>query len=857
MASNATNHYLTTTSYNHSIKQLHNQHEPPSQHRPSQNQAHLPPLGQALKLPGLSGPDPALSVSSLDTTLGGGEDANDTTANLSPQQPGTSSHPGSASKGPESKRSRACDSCRGLKVKCQPGGEHPQNACRRCAKANRTCIVTPPTKKRTRKTDNKVADLERKLDELKARLELTEEQKEKDRAKERARDRPEERDPPTMMPKPPVKRQLSPSHSPYDYYPPDTKSVPDIRSSSLTVGHDDRSPNKRYRVLGNEPRCGNERSQNEFVENAGRDERGASIYNQRGPVVFDHSDIDGKIDAIISHRTAEHLFDRYVHEFVPNFPAVTFPPGTKASDVRRNKPILFLSILSSTCFGAGLDDDTQSRLEEVLREQFATSMWKNGEKSLELIQSLQVATLWYRPPENFEQHMHYQMVHMSAVMAIDIGMGKRGPVWKKLFPNDQRPQDQRPRLPSVHDNAEARRAWLVCYFLCISITMILRRPILVRFTDYMEDCLAYLETAEDALPSDKILCQHVKLANIAERIAAEFHMDDPAVSLSIQDGKVTTSIKRFEENLADVRTRVIDDKALLLAEHVTNLYLHEIALHSQNNVEDFKTPFTEETFKNSAGPSVLGPHHIQALTACQTSCHKILHTFLSLEIDVIYVLPVLFCVRCIYAMVVMIKLYMAASSEDLANVIKKDDLRIEQYLGELEQRFQTIMSRDARSPHSKFFYVIRRLAEKYQNIKQGKGGPLSRRATPPTGQEVRQAGNAVMQPAQGLDLLSQAAMGNNYSNGAMPANGQVQQPPMVPQAGWYQPVSTDAGGMPMDPNYQYAGGMPMYDAFDYGLQGMNLVIDGAISGLFGPDTFWNVDQSTNMYPQNGGNGGWG
>ncbi|KAK3044348.1 hypothetical protein LTS18_001517, partial [Coniosporium uncinatum] len=53
-------------------------------------------------------------------------------------------------------------------------------------------------------------------------------------------------------------------------------------------------------------------------------------YNERKPIIFDHSDIDGKISAIIDHGTAQRLFDHYVNHIVPNFPAVPFPPGTKA-----------------------------------------------------------------------------------------------------------------------------------------------------------------------------------------------------------------------------------------------------------------------------------------------------------------------------------------------------------------------------------------------------------------------------------------------------------------------------------------------------------------------------------------------
>jgi hypothetical protein len=308
-------------------------------------------------------------------------------------------------------------------------------------------------------------------------------------------------------------------------------------------------------------------------------------YNERKPIVFDHSDIDARIDALIDVETAENLFNRYIRDFAGQFPAVVFPPGTTAKQVRATKPILFLAIMSSTSYGCGIPREAQRMLQAELREIFADSMWRNGEKSLELIQALQVATLWYRPPSNFEQHMFYQIVHMAAVMAIDIGMGRRQPMKRRAMP----PMQAARLLPNA-DTAEVRRAWLTCYVLCISINMILRRPILLRWNDYMQDCIDYLETAPDAYPSDTLFCQHVKLAHIAEDIAQTFSLDDTCSSASLADRKVIYGIKRFERDLNDRVKKDPPNPALRLCEHVTNLYIHEIALH-YNHDSDFKREY--------------------------------------------------------------------------------------------------------------------------------------------------------------------------------------------------------------------------------------------------------------------------
>jgi hypothetical protein len=117
---------------------------------------------------------------------------------------------------------------------------------------------------------------------------------------------------------------------------------------------------------------------------------GGSIYNEMVALKYDHSYIDDRIDAILSNEDAERLFNRYLNEIVPHFPAVPFPPGTTAKQVRAEKPILFLAILSGTSYGANIPHDKQIALERELREVLATCIWKNGEKSLQLVQALQV-----------------------------------------------------------------------------------------------------------------------------------------------------------------------------------------------------------------------------------------------------------------------------------------------------------------------------------------------------------------------------------------------------------------------------------------------------------------------------------
>ncbi|CAN6626518.1 hypothetical protein TRVA0_010S03290 [Trichomonascus vanleenenianus] len=69
------------------------------------------------------------------------------------------------------RRAKACEACRALKVRCIPSDPtNPSLPCVRCVKGKRECIFHMGPRKRTRKTDNRVAALEKKLEVLTAQL---------------------------------------------------------------------------------------------------------------------------------------------------------------------------------------------------------------------------------------------------------------------------------------------------------------------------------------------------------------------------------------------------------------------------------------------------------------------------------------------------------------------------------------------------------------------------------------------------------------------------------------------------------------------------------------------------------------
>lgn len=160
-----------------------------------------------------------------------------------------------------------------------------------------------------------------------------------------------------------------------------------------------------------------------------------------------------KIDSLISRHGAERAFHQYIRSFVPKFPIVVFPLGTTAQLVRETKPLLFLAIISIASGGCCSVDEQKQLVAETKRLLIDRAVVQ-GDKYLELVQALQVVLLWYRVPGDYKQMNLNQLARIMITLAIDLGLDK--------FKN--------PEQSGTSDNlwcrVELQRAWLGCLFLC-------------------------------------------------------------------------------------------------------------------------------------------------------------------------------------------------------------------------------------------------------------------------------------------------------------------------------------------------------------------------------------------------------
>ncbi|KAK5658847.1 hypothetical protein OQA88_1659 [Cercophora sp. LCS_1] len=638
--------------------------------------------------------------------------------------------PGAPGDPNDPKKQRACESCRGLKVRCEPDAANPEGPCRRCAKAGRACVVTQPTRKRQKKTDNRVAELEKKIDALTASLQAT---------RGGGSVTGSMSSPPAVVV---TKREDEPSSN---TRPGETANLAvrdwasqvreQVRERSASMGsqraHAANRTMSSYGTIDinmagakgySPPVTGQKRKHGEAGEAIPRVPSAPPLRLESPEETPDLVD-----RGILTMAQANELFTRYTKHMAPHLPCVVFPSDLTAEELRQTKPMLFHSVMAAA---SSEMPHIQKVLTKELMQIFADKVIIVGQKSLELVQALQVAVIWYWPPEHFEELKFYQLVHVAAVMAIDIGLGRKKQAkggFRKHIPQGWGDHPLKKNAPPDPTTIEARRTWLACYFLATNTSMALHRPNLVRWTPFLAECVDVLESSPDAAPTDRYFCHLIWTHKLAEEVGVLLSMDDPTSAPNISDSRTQYALRGFERELERYSSAIpkeLQQASLKLSFHVLNLYMHEVATNS-DFVEDVRQPPSIDAFRDYSSDTPLTPAHINAISACLSAIDGIFEVFLSLDPVDIRCLPVFNFVRVAYAVVVLIKMYFAASSSksELGKIINKDNMKVEQHLENLLEKFRATAADDRSRPAAKFLVVLVMLRSWFQ--KQKSGNPMA------------------------------------------------------------------------------------------------------------------------------------
>ena len=252
---------------------------------------------------------------------------------------------------------------------------------------------------------------------------------------------------------------------------------------------------------------------------------------------------------VITPELSEELLNIWRNELVAASPGIYIPKDWTAADLRKKKPSLFYAVMAAAAHSKG------SALSDVLHEEavylYARTAFINGEKSVQTIQALLVTVAFYSPPKTPGQLQIYQWVNMAASMALELGLASKPRTHEQL---PKRAIRSLQKISSPEELLEHCRTVLYLYVVCAGFSMRLKRPNILLFNSWMEECLNMLE--KSPLQTDQRTLAWLKLQRIADEANTAFGFDDASTSFSLSELRMQMILRIFERRMHDWKKSV-------------------------------------------------------------------------------------------------------------------------------------------------------------------------------------------------------------------------------------------------------------------------------------------------------------
>jgi hypothetical protein len=294
---------------------------------------------------------------------------------------------------------------------------------------------------------------------------------------------------------------------------------------------------------------------------------------------------DGMVDCSIDS------LEIFRSELAKHCPRVVVPSGITSAELHQKKPFLFLSI----CMAAfHRDPPQQVELGRKFREYLGSQLLPTGEKSLDLLQGLHVAIIWYQFHMSTSVHLT-NLLHLAMAQVVELGLGRR------LHASDrQRPATSGLKaVPSEEESSgnqlyslDGPRAYLGCFYFCSVISICIKKIDPMLWSQRTEECCCLFTERSEHL-SDTYLVHQVQLHHIAGKIGQTLPFDGPEIYPGALMQPIRVCVKSLQRELHEFRKSSFSNMSdpewsmsLLMKFHIVEMYLHEIGFHLSNEGDD-------------------------------------------------------------------------------------------------------------------------------------------------------------------------------------------------------------------------------------------------------------------------------
>ena len=523
------------------------------------------------------------------------------------------------------KRSRACDACHSIKIRCDLGSNSGPPPCQRCTRLGKDCTITPPKRQKDR-----VAELEAKVQALTRLLEA---------------------------------QGLSSLESPEDG---DGSNSPEIATPHTTVA----AISKKRRL-----------------EADATNDAASSAHHGRADSTVDLAAVSYggtatiELDQILPVETQARILDRYVTQVSPHFPAV--PVEDSLEVLRSTRPRLLQAIIYVASSGV-ISVDDQNKVAMLLMSDEAASTIATMPRSLELLQAVQLATCFYWAPKHHKRVASFELIELANDMSSSLCLSLGG-ISPPFSPNRPLGGNEDSEAPS----ARRAWLVCYTLSACISTYLRKpNSQVWTRQHEESNTMMVYSPHAatSDRLLSQYIraerLCETiVSQLTLQDGITAD-DLSNAATQATVQS--LQNQILDWQMQVPS-HLRI---PSVLFFQYAAEMYLHEPVLHTTTNKHTFIAPYIAERLSVTDFPApLITPEHITSLFGLQNAAHALLDQYCAFSTETLLALPgLVYAPRVFFALYLLVKLYVAvtATGSTYGMVVSANDLQTEVYLQKLK-----------------------------------------------------------------------------------------------------------------------------------------------------------------------------
>ncbi|KAL2865264.1 Zn(II)2Cys6 transcription factor domain-containing protein [Aspergillus lucknowensis] len=313
---------------------------------------------------------------------------------------------------------------------------------------------------------------------------------------------------------------------------------------------------------------------------------------------------------------SERYLDRFRSEIVANLPFLVLSPSITARQLRQERPLLWLSIITVACTRPA----QQRALSKEVRAVFGREAFVEGTRDLDFLCAVLVYAAWDKWFA-FDKCITTSLVHLAISILYELGLDKppcQDPGLIAFYDLKERKKPARLLRPPT---LEERRLVLGC-FLVSTVSSIQGKGESLKWTPYFDQCVRALEEKHEHA-SDLLLTHLAKLRLISEHAAeylASTEYTDPTLRAD-----ASVFLKSLHAQLRTVKSTIPPElrrnKILLLELHNMESTIHQVG---------FLPVAVSVANSGNTGASSQAPAQAACMHACMQSAKDTLDTFLTI-----------------------------------------------------------------------------------------------------------------------------------------------------------------------------------------------------------------------------------